>query len=247
MADSNGIYLSVIIPAYNEEERLPATLEKVEGYLSRQGYSYEIVVVSDGSTDRTPDIVRERMEENKHLKLIEFKNRLGKGQGVKKGMLSARGNFRVFTDADNSTPIHQVEKMWPWFKKGYDVVIGSRDVKGAVLDPPQPWIRKVFLGAGFKFYRKIVLGLWGLEDTQCGFKGFSRKSVEDVFPHLRIRGFAFDPEVLIIAREKGYKIKEFPVYWKNDPDSKVKLKNMIKMAIDLLEIRWNLIVRKYAR
>ena len=242
---SNGVYLSVIIPAYNEEHRLPKTLREIDKYLSEQDYSYEIIVVSDGSTDRTPDIVREMMEKNKHLKLIEFKKRLGKGGGVREGMLAAQGKFRVFTDADNSTSIDQVEKMWPWFEKGFDIVIGSRDIKGAVLDPPQPWMRKVLLGGGFKLYRKIILGLWEIQDTQCGFKGFSDKAAEAIFPKCKIKGFAFDPEALIIAKKMGYKIKEIPVHWVNDPESKVKFKNIIKMARDLLKIRWNLIKRAY--
>ena len=239
------IYLSVIIPAYNEEKRLPKTLAEINQYLGRQTYDYEIIVVSDGSTDRTPDVVREMMAKNKHLRLIEFKKRLGKGGGVKEGMLGARGEYRVFTDADNSTSIDQIEKMWPWFEKGFDVVIGSRDVKGAVLDPPQPWLRKILLGGGFKLYRKLIIGLWGLEDTQCGFKGFSQKVVEDVFPKYKIKGFAFDAEVLVLAKKLGYKIKEVPVYWKNDLESKVKFKSIIKMAQDLLKIRRNLITRKY--
>ena len=241
------MHLSVIIPAYNEENRLSYTLEDIDKYLSQQNYGYEIIVVDGGSTDRTPDVVKEKMGEIKNLKLIEIKNCQGKGQAVKEGMTSAQGEFRVFTDADNSTSIDQIEKMWSWFEKGLDVVIGSRDVKGAILDPPQPWTRKVLLGRGFKFYRKIIIGLWRLEDTQCGFKGFTKKVVEDIFTRIRIKGFAFDPEVLVIAKKMGYKIKEIPVYWKNDPESKVGIKNIIKMAQDLLKIRWNLIKGVYGQ
>jgi dolichyl-phosphate beta-glucosyltransferase len=138
--------------------------------------------------------------------------------------------------------------MWPYFKgtcpesvEGYDVVIGSRDVKGAVLDPPQPFLRNMILGNGFKLFRKIVIGLWGLEDTQCGFKCFMKKAAEEIFPKCRIDHFAFDPEVLVLAEKAGYKIKEIPVLWKNDLESKVKFKSIIKMAIDLVKIKWNLI------
>lgn len=239
------MYLSVIIPAYNEERRLPKTLAEVDNYLRQQKYSYEIVVVSDGSTDRTSEIVKEEMEKNKNLKLVEFKKRLGKGGGVKEGMLRAQGEYRLFTDADNSTSIDQVEKMWPWFEKGYDIIIGSRDVKGAVLDPPQPWVRRVLFGKGFKIYRKLVIGLWRLEDTQCGFKCFSRAATKDIFPRTKITGFAFDPESLVIAKKLKYKIKEIPIYWKNDLESKVRIKNIIRMGQDLLKIRWNLITGKY--
>lgn len=239
------MYLSVIIPAYNEEKRLPRTLTDIDRYLRKQNYDYEIIVVDGGSTDRTSDITREMMGKIKNLKLTEVKNCQGKGEAVKEGMLKAQGEFRIFTDADNSTSIDQVEKMWSWFKKGFDIVIGSRDIQGAVLDPPQPWLRKVILGEGFKLYRKIIIGLWEIEDTQCGFKCLTKKAVENIFPRSKINRFAFDPEILVLAKKFGYKIKEIPVYWKNDLESKVNFKSIIKMALDLLKIRWNLITRKY--
>ena len=125
------------------------------------------------------------------------------------------------------------------------VVIGSRDIKGAVLDPPQPWLRQMVLGEGFKLYRKIIIGLWGIEDTQCGFKCFTKKATEKIFPKCRIDRFAFDPEILVIAKKLGYKIKEIPIYWKNDPESKVKFKSIFKMALDLIKIRLNLIKGLY--
>lgn len=240
------MYLSVIIPVYNEESRLPKTLREIDKYLSRQTYDYEIIVVSDGSTDKTVEIVRNLMTEIKNLKILDFKENRGKGFGVRQGMLEAKGDYRLFTDADNSTSIDQVEKMWPEFNKGYDIVIGSRDVKGAILDPPQPWIRKVILGEGFKLFRKIIIGLWRIEDSQCGFKGFTKKAAENIFPRSAINRWAFDPEILIIGKLLGYKIKEVPVYWKNDPESKVKFKGMVEMARDLLKIRRNLITKKYA-
>lgn len=239
------MHLSVIIPAYNEEKRLPGTLRDIDKYLSRQSYQYEIIVADGGSKDRTPEVVKEMSRGINNLKLLEVKNCSGKGQAVKEGMLTAQGEFRVFTDADNSTSIDQIEKMWPWFEKGYDVVIGSRDVKGAVLDPPQPWLRNFLLGGGFKLYRKVLLGLWGIEDTQCGFKGFKKGAVANIFPKARIGRFAFDPEILVVAKKLGYKIKEFPVYWKNDPESKVGFKNIFEMAMDLIKIKWNLIAKKY--
>jgi dolichyl-phosphate beta-glucosyltransferase len=170
--------------------------------------------------------------------VIEFKENRGKGFGVKEGMLSALGNFRLFTDADNSTPINQVEKIWPEFEAGYDIVIGSRDIKGAILDPPQPLFRR-FTGEVFKYLRKMIVDLWGIEDSQCGFKCLTKKAAEDIFPKCKINRFAFDPEILLIGKKMGYKIKEIPIYWKNDLQSKVKLKSMIKMLIDLFKIRLN--------
>ena len=240
------IYLSVIITAYNEEKRLPKTLKEIDKYLSQQEYGYEIIVISDGSKDRTVEIVRNLMPEIKNLRVLDFKENRGKGYGVHQGMLEAKGDYRLFTDSDNSTSIDQIEKMWTEFKQGYDIVIGSRDVKGAILDPPQPWIRNVILGEGFKLFRKIIIGLWKIQDTQCGFKGFTKKAVEDIFPRSIIDRWAFDTEILIIGKLLGYKIKEIPVYWKNDLESKVKFKSMVEMARDLLKIRRNLITKKYA-
>jgi len=249
----NGVYLSVIIPAYNEEKRLPRTLGEIDRYLKTQNYDYEIVVVNDGSKDKTAEVVRGRASVIQNLRLIDNKENNGKGYVVRQGMLEARGEYRLFTDADNSTSIEQIEKMWPYFKGtcpepaegGYDIVIGSRDVKGAVLNPPQPWLRNVILGEGFKLFRKIVIGLWGIEDTQCGFKCFTKIAAENIFLKCKINRFAFDPEILLVAQKLGYKIEEIPIYWKNDPESKVKFKSIIKMAIDLFKIRWNLITRKY--
>lgn len=235
--------LSVIIPAYNEEKRVPKTLEDIDNYLKNQPYESEIIVVDGGSKDRTRVVVKEKQNEIKNLKLIELDG-LGKGHAVKEGMLAAEGDFRVFTDADNSTSIDQIEKMWPEFEKGYDIVIGSRDIKGARLDPPQPWFRRL-VGWGFKVYRKIVVGFWAIQDTQCGFKGFSAKAVKDIFPKVRINQFAFDPEILLLGKKFGYKIKEIPVHWKNDLESKVQLSSMVNMASDMLKIKWNFITKKY--
>jgi dolichyl-phosphate beta-glucosyltransferase len=239
------MHLSVIIPAYNEEKRLPRTLAEIDKYLRRQDYDYEILVVNDGSRDKTAEVGRSLMPTIKNLKITGYENNQGKGFAVRFGMLEAQGDYRLFSDADNSTSLDQIEKMWPYFEKGYDAVIGSRDVKGAVLNPPQPWIRNIILGEGFKLYRKLVIGLWGIEDTQCGFKCFSKKATEEIFPKCLISRFAFDPEILVIAQKLGYKIKEIPVYWKNDLESKVKLKSIVNMALDLVRIRLNLIKGAY--
>jgi len=241
------IYLSVIIPAYNEEKRLPKTLREINNYLKKQIYTSEIIVVSDGSSDRTVEKVKNLMPEIENLKVLEFKERLGKGFGVKQGIFEAKGEYRIFTDADNSTSIDQVEKMWPEFEAGYDIIIGSRDIKGAVLSVPQPWIRKVILGGGFKLVRKIIIGLWEIKDTQCGFKGFKEKAAQDIFSRIFIRHFGFDPEVLVIAKKLGYKIKEIPITWVNDAQSKVKFKSMVKMLFETFKIKQNLILGKYEK
>lgn len=236
--------LSIIIPCYNEEKRIPDTLKKIDEYLGKQSYEYEILIVDDGSKDNTTKVARALVPEVKNLKITGYKKNQGKGYAVRFGMLKAQGQYRLFTDADNSTSINQVEKMWPEFEKGYDIVIGSRDIKGAILDPPQPWHR-IFVGNIFNLLVQLICGLWGIWDTQCGFKCFTRKAVNDIFPRCKINRWAFDPEMLVIAKKLGYKIKEVPVYWINDPESKVKLKSMVKMGIDLLKIRYNLITHKY--
>ena len=233
------MHLSVVIPAYNEEKRISKTLKSIDEYLRKQNYLYEILVVSDGSKDNTAKVVNDLTSEIKNLRVIDNKQNRGKGYVVRQGIMEAKGKYRLFTDADNSTSIDQVEKMWPLFEKGVDIVIGSRDLKDSVLDPPQPFLRNFILGEGFKLYRKLVLGLWGVEDTQCGFKCFSDRMVEKVFPKCVIDRFAFDPEILIVADKKGYKIKEIPVYWKNDLSSTVKASSMIKMAIDMIKIKFN--------
>jgi dolichyl-phosphate beta-glucosyltransferase len=238
------MHLSVIIPAYNEEKRLPKTLREIDEYLRKQNYESEIIVVSDGSKDRTCEVVENLKFKIPNLRLICEKINRGKGYGVKIGMLNAKGKYRLFTDADNSTPINQIEKFWPEFEKGADIVIASRDKKGAILDPPQPLFRR-FTGEVFKYLRKIIVGLWEIEDSQCGFKCFKEKAAKDIFSRSKISRFAFDPEILLIGKKMGYKIKEVPVYWKNDLKSKVKLKSMIKMLIDLFKIKLNEIKGEY--
>lgn len=240
------IHLSVIIPAYNEEKRLPKTLKEISEYLARQKYQSEVIVVNDGSKDKTAEIVREFQKTVSNLKLIDNKINQGKGAVVRQGLLSAQGNFRLFTDADNSTPLSEIEKFWSEFEKGADIVIGSREIKGAILDPPQPLYRR-FLGECFKIFRKIIIGLWEIQDTQCGFKCFKKEVVERIMPKCKIDRFAFDPEILILAKKAGYKIKEVPIYWRNDPESKVKLRSVVKMALDLLKIRINLLLGKYGK
>jgi dolichyl-phosphate beta-glucosyltransferase len=238
--------LSVIIPAYNEEKRLPNTLRLVDEYLKRQKYEYEIIVVNDGSKDKTAQIVQDLKLQITNLKLIDRKENKGKGYSVKEGMLKAQGEYRLFMDADNSTSIDQIEKMWPWFEKEYDIVIGSRDIKGAILDPPQPFFRR-FVGKIFRWASNIICGTWGILDTQCGFKCFTKKAAETIFPRTKIERFAFDVEILVIAKILGLKVKEIPVYWRNDPNSKVKLKSAIKMGLDLFKIRWYKLKKVYER
>ncbi|MBD3207871.1 MAG: glycosyltransferase [Candidatus Nealsonbacteria bacterium] len=239
-------HLSVVIPAYNEEKRITKTLKEIENYLKAQSYRWEIIVVNDGSKDNTAMVVQKLAPEIRNLRLIDNKKNHGKGYVVRQGMLEAQGKYRVFTDADNSTTLDHIERMWPEFKAGYEVVIGSRDIEGAKLAVPQPWLRRR-VGDVFNLMVQIMCGLWGIWDTQCGFKGFSQKATEEIFPQCTIDRFAFDPEILVVAKKMGYKIQEVPVTWINDPDSKVKFKHMVNMAKDLLRIRINMIKGIYGR
>jgi len=236
--------LSVIIPAYNEEKRLSKTLRAISEYLIKQNYDYEIVVVSDGSKDRTAEITKEMSSEIKNLRLIDNKENHGKGFVTRQGLMESKGDYRLFTDADNSTSIDHIERMWPEFEQGFDIVIGSREIEGAILDPPQPPSRKK-KGEAFRLATNMIVGLWNIRDTQCGFKCFTKKAVEDIMPKCKIDRFSFDAEILVLAKKLKYKVKEVPITWKNDLESKVKFKNMAKMGFDLIKIRLNIIKRVY--
>lgn len=231
--------LSVVIPAYNEAERIPSTLKAVDEYLGRQPYEYEILVVNDGSKDNTADVVRQMASSIKNLRLVDRKENRGKGYSVKQGMLAVAGDFRLFMDADNSTSVDQVEKMWPELEKGFEVVIGSRDIKGAELPVPQSWLRRR-LGDIFNLIVQTISGLWGMWDTQCGFKGFTGKAAQELFSRATIERWAFDVEILVLAKKRKYRIQEVPVRWINDPNSRVKLSGMIKMLFEVLRVRINL-------
>ena len=239
------MYLSIIVPAYNEENRIEKTLRKIDLYFKNKDYEYEIIVINDGSKDKTAKIVSELKKEIKNLLLIDNKKNNGKGFVVRQALRFAKGDYRLFTDADNSTPIEEVEKMVPFFGK-YHIIIGSRVVKGAIIKNPQPISRR-FVGKVFNLMVQSVVGLWGVWDTQCGFKVLSKEAVENIIPLCKIDKWAFDPEILKIAKLQGYKIKEVPIVWINNLETKVKKSAMIKMAIDLFIIRKNLIKKIYKK
>ncbi len=236
-------YLSVIIPAYNEAKRLPPTLVDIDRHLSERDFSYEIIVVDNNSKDSTPDIVRRFSSLIKNLKLLEYRTP-GKGGAVAYGMIHAQGSFRIFVDADNSTSIDQFDKMIPYFKEGYGVVVGSRDIPGAKLIPPQPWYKQIGGNLGNLVIQILLLpGMW---DTQCGFKAFSEEAALQVFPRLKTNRWAFDVEVLALAKRLGFRIKEIPVTWVNDPFSKVKLSTYIQVLYEVVKIKWWMIRGAYS-
>lgn len=237
------MHLSVIIPAYNEEKRIEKTLLSVNEHLSRQPYDYEIAVVNDGSKDKTVEIVNDLAGKLRGLKLIDNKENHGKGWVVRQGMFSAQGDYRLFMDADNSTTIDQVENFFPFFTQGYDIIIGSRRLKDSVIAVKQSLVRD-FLGGIFRLIVHSLVPL-GIKDSQAGFKVFSKKAAEAIFPKQTIFRWAFDVEVLAIAKKLGFKIKEVPIKWANDAESHVKLGGMVRMLFEVLRVRWNLRTNKY--
>ena len=236
-------YISIIIPAYNEAERLPKTLLDIDKRLAAAPYSYEIVVVNDGSTDNTAAIVKNMVKMVRNLKLIDLKDNSGKGGAVRQGMLLSTGTIRLFTDADNSTSIDQFEKMMPYFKERFDVVIGSRSIKGAKLDPPESIVKQISGKLGNIFIQLLLLP--GLPDTQCGFKAFTADATERIFKLSKIDGWAFDVEILALAKKMNYRIKEIPVRWVNDIHSHVRASTYLKFFGETIKIRWWLWNKKY--
>ncbi len=237
-------YLSIIIPAHNEEQRLPHTLEQVADFLSRQDFSSEIIVVENGSSDRTLALAQAYAQRMPNLRVLHSAER-GKGLAVKMGMLAARGRYRFFADADLSMPIAEVVRFIPPALPDVQVAIGSREAPGAVRYD-EPSYRHV-TGRVFNTIVR-VLALPGLEDTQCGFKCFRGDIADEVFPLQTISGWTFDVEVLFIARRRGYHIAEVGIPWYFNADSKVRVtRDASRMFLDLINIRLNAWAGRYER
>lgn len=244
---TNRPLVSVVIPAYNEERRLPQTLIRVYDYLASQNYPSEILVVDDGSTDSTTRVVETFARQHPSVRLIKNDHR-GKGYTVRTGMLAAHGHIVLFSDADLSTPIEDLEKLLPWFERGYDIVIGSREGVGAQRIK-EPFYRHL-MGRVFNFVVQF-LTVRGIEDTQCGFKAFRDEVAQDIFSRMllygdnakRVRGgmvTAFDVEALFIGYKSGYRIKEVPVQWRYGTETKVNpLKDSYRNFRDVVLVRWN--------
>lgn len=239
------VFLSVVIPAYNEEHRLGTTLEAVDAYLKKQPFVYEVLVVSDGSHDRTGEIVRERARTMKGLTLIDNKENHGKGYVVRQGMLAAQGKFRLFMDSDHSVSIEYIETFLPHFSQGYDVVIASIEVAGATIEEHAAWYRRA-LGHWAKLLIRL-LAIWEIHDTQRGFKIFSAQAAKEVFPLQTLTRWGFDIEILVIAKKLGYRIKELPVVWTNSGESKVGISAYFTTLRDLFVVRKNMLFGKYRR
>lgn len=239
------IFLSVVVPSYNEMGNLQkGVLDKVEHFLSKKKYSYEIIVVDDGSTDGSVEFVRQFIRENPNIRLIENPH-LGKAGAVTSGVLASKGDFILFSDMDQATPIEETDKLLPYFNEGYDVVIGSRKShrQGA------PWTR-ILMAKGMIFLRTFLVGLNGVSDTQCGFKIFKREAAQKIFKKISLLhnnfkkvlgsnvSAGFDVELLYVAQNLRYKIKEVPVNWLYVETRRVNpIKDSIKGFVDLLRIK----------
>ena len=238
-------YLSIVIPAYKEEERIHKILDAICDYVKLKDFSVEVIVVVDGSKDKTAEKAKEYENKIKNYKVIDRKVNMGKGYTVKEGVLAAEGEYILFTDADNSTPVEQVDKLLE-YRRDYDVIIGSRYIKGAKLTIPQSLFRKT--GSRFLNFFIQSLAVSGIRDTQCGFKLFSKKAAKEIFEKQTFNRFSFDIELLAVARSLGYLIKEVGITWHNDPHSLVSpIKDGFRMIRDAWKVRKNILAKKYSR
>ncbi len=240
--DTNSLHITLVIPVFNEQERIAKTLYSVKDYLSQQSYSSDVMIIDDGSNDLTSEVVRvvdiysEEVKEQNSGVLVENVKNVGKGYSIAKGLLMAKGDIIAFTDADCSTPIEEIERLISKINEGYDVVIGSRNLKASnVID--RPALRAV-LSKGFNVVAG-ALGLMNVSDSQCGFKAYRREVARDVAQRQKTYGYCFDVEHIHMAKKLGYKVAEVPVSWKHDDGSTLSLLNdSLIMFLDLLKIRW---------
>jgi len=237
--------ISIIIPAYNEERRLPPTLERIRDYLALRHWNAEIIVVDDGSTDDTARVAQEWQKEIPRLLLLQNGRNRGKGYSVKQGMLAARARLALFTDADLSSPIEEADKLLGVLTGGgYHVAIGSRALDRKNILVHQSRFREV-AGILFNQFVQVVTGV-PFVDTQCGFKAFDRAAMLPVFAQQRVEGFGFDPELLFLAKRRGLRMTEIPVLWAHSPDTRVHmLRDSLRMLWELFSIRWNWLLGRY--
>ncbi len=240
------LHLSIVIPAYNEENRIGRTLTETFDYLDRQNYSSEVIVVNDGSTDHTAETVRNfESRARGRLRLVENPGNRGKGYSVRNGMLKADGEIALFYDADLATPTTEIVKVIePIASDRYDVVFGSRAIDRSLIGTHQSSFRET-VGRVGNFIQFVITGL-RFKDTQCGFKAFRREAAQSVFRFQKIDGFGFDPEILFIAKKQGWRLLETPVRWNHVEGSKLNpITSPIKAFAEVSTIRWNNLLGKY--
>ncbi len=233
---SQNPYLSIVIPAHNEELRLPPSLAKIHAFLSQQPYTYEVIVVENGSQDRTSEVTREFAKTHPYVKLLEVQTR-GKGLAVKAGMTEATGQYRFICDTDLSMPIEEIMKFLPPTLEGYDVMIGSREGKGAKrIGEPE---YRHLMGRVLNTIVKLT-AVRDFEDTQCGFKMFKGDIADDLFGVQLMNGIGFDVELIFIAKKRGYRIVDVPITWYYDPDSRMKLlQDSLHILVEIWQVHQN--------
>lgn len=211
-------YLSMVLPAYNEVERIQSTIDSMRSHCRRRNYSYEIIVCADGQ-DGTRELVGELARSDSRLTVLGNSERAGKGLAIRSGVARAQGQIIGFADADNKVPIAEIDNLLPWLHKGFDIVIGSRGLADSRVEVPPPVHRRLGSRA-FALAMHALIGLHGVRDTQCGFKFFQRQAAVDLFERQRIDGYMFDVEILYLAERTGYRIKEVGVRWRDDGDTR---------------------------
>lgn len=229
--------ISLIFPAYNEAARIEGTINEAVAYFEKKGLDYEIIVAADGD-DGTRDLVNHMSHANSRLKAIGSMERRGKGYGIRQAVKIAQGDVVGFADADNKTPITELDKFLPHLANGVEAVIGSRAQPKSVIERPQPLYRRVG-SRGFGIFMHLVVGLRDIPDTQCGFKFFRRRVAKELFAHQKIDGYMFDVEILYLARRGGYCLLQVPVHWRDDGDSRLNLvTGNIRNVWDIFKIRF---------
>lgn len=241
----NTLYdLSIVIPAYNEGNRLGPTMERVLNFVQQQAWSAEVIVVDDGSTDHTATLARSYAQNNENVRLVQNPGNRGKGYSVRHGVMNAQGRVILFTDADLSSPIEEAPKLLEAIAAGADIAIGSRWMRSELQTRRQSAARQV-LGRAFNLLSRTVLSL-NFKDTQCGFKAFRRGAAKAIFPLQKIERWGFDPEILFLARRSGFKVVEVPVVWSHDTGTRINpLADGSRMVGEMLRIRWYSLAGKY--
>jgi len=230
-------YLSLIVPAYNEAHIIASTVTAIQSHLDGNGFSYELLVSADGN-DGTREAAGEIARRDPRVSVLGSVERGGKGRGIKLAVEKSRGQIIGFVDADYKTPIEEMDNLLPWFDRGNDIVIGSRNLAASKIENPQPFYRR--LGSRvFHVAMHVLVGLWHIKDTQCGFKFFRGPVAHDLFGRLRVNGYMFDVDVLYMAHRSGYRVKEIPVRWRDDGDSRLALvSGNWQNMLDLFRIRF---------
>jgi dolichyl-phosphate beta-glucosyltransferase len=238
------VSISVVIPAFEEELRIPDTICRIHEYLTKRSEEFEIIVVDDGSSDNTARLVENLGNALLNIKLKRNAVNKGKGFSVREGILSSLYPFILVSDADLSTPIEELERLLPYCYDGFDIVIGSRGLKESDIVKRQPWYRER-MGKIFNLIVRTV-ALDNFKDTQCGFKVFKADAAQKIFNLCRIDGFSFDVEMLFVAQKMGYRIKEVPIRWIDSPSSRIRiLRDSFRMLVDIFVIKLNWMRRVY--